>query len=140
MNHLRQFLGKCRASRLAKNMSELPQIYLVTEVETSEVEVRTGERSSDDTGGGFGPLVTKQVTTMKTQRVPLDAAALKVQRNGLLQVIGALFDQAEQMPNGMVLDEMNLSVEINAEGQVSIMGNGGKLGNKGTIALRAGRR
>jgi hypothetical protein len=117
-------------------MSELPQIYLVTEVETSEVEVRTGERSSDDTGGGFGPLVTKQITTLKTQRVPLDAAALKVQMNGLLQVIGELFDQAEQMPNGMVLDEMNLSVEINAEGQISIMGNGGKLGNKGTIALK----
>lgn len=117
-------------------MTEHPEIFLVTEVETSEVEVRTGERSGVDIGGGFGDkLITKHLTTT-TQRVPLDATALKVQMNGLLQVIGGLFDQAEQMPNGMVLDEMSLSVEINAEGQISIMGNGGKLGNKGTIALK----
>jgi hypothetical protein len=117
-------------------MADSPEIYLVTEVETMEVEV-TGKKGSDDIGGGFGPksTITKQVTTI-TKRVPLDAVALKEQMNGLLQVIGGLFDQAEQMPNGMVLDEMNLSVEINAEGQVSIMGNGGKLGNKGTIALK----
>jgi hypothetical protein len=51
-------------------------------------------------------------------------------------VVGDLFEQAEQKPNGMVLDEVELSVEINAEGQVSIMGSGGKLGSKGAITLK----
>ncbi len=70
------------------------------------------------------------------KRVPLDAIALKSQMKGLLKVVGDLFEQAEQQPSDMVLDEMKLVVEINAEGQVSIMGNGGKLGDRGTIELK----
>jgi len=34
------------------------------------------------------------------------------------------------------LDEVELSVEINAQGQVSIMGNGGSLSDKGGIKLK----
>ncbi len=113
------------------------QIWIVTEVETSEaVEIRRGERSGEDVGGGFGSKYSEQVTTIVRKRVPLDAIALKSQMNGLLKVVGDLFEQAEQQPSDMVLDEMKLVVEINAEGQVSIMGNGGKLGDRGTIELK----
>lgn len=112
-------------------------IWIVTDIETSEtVQVRPGERSSEDVGGGFGQRITEQVTTIVRQRVPLDAVALKSQMTGLLKVVSDLFEQAEQKPNGMVLDEVELSVEVNAEGQVSIMGSGGKLGSKGAITLK----
>ncbi len=69
------------------------------------------------------------------RRVPLDAAALKTQMDGLLQVIISVFDQATQQ-TGLQLDEVELAVEINAEGQVSILGNGGKLADKGAIKLK----
>ena len=36
----------------------------------------------------------------------------------------------------MQLNEVTLSVEINGEGQVSLVGTGGKLGNKGGITLK----
>ncbi|MBD2093573.1 hypothetical protein H6F90_00190 [Trichocoleus sp. FACHB-591] len=114
------------------------QIYLLTEVETIEtVEVRSGVRDgSQDTGGGYGPPpITEKVKTIVRQRVPLDAAALKTQMNGLLQVMNEVFDQASQQ-TGLQLDEVELSVELNAQGQVSIMGNGGSLSDKGAIKLK----
>jgi hypothetical protein len=55
--------------------------------------------------------------------------------DGLLNVVGELFGQADQQ-TGMKLNEVELSVEINAEGQVSLVGNGGKLGNTGGITLK----
>lgn len=113
------------------------QIWLATEVETTEtVEVRRGERGSDDIGGGFGlPRVTEQVKTVVRQRVPLDAVALKTQMSGLLQVVSDIFEQTTQQ-HELLLDEVELSVEINAQGQVSLMGNGGSLSNKGAIKLK----
>lgn len=115
---------------------ETAQLWLITEVETTETtEVVRGARGSEDTGGGYGPpRVTEQVKTIVRQRVPLDAAALKTQMNGLLQVVSDVFDQANQQ-SGLQLDEVELSVEINAQGQVSIMGNGGSLSDKGAIKL-----
>jgi len=118
---------------------EAAQLWLVTEVEqtTETVEVRRGERGGDDVGGGFGPpRVTEQVKSIvRQQRVPLDAAALKTQMHGLLQVVSDVFEQATQQRD-LLLDEVELSVEINAQGQVSIMGNGGSLSDKGGIKLK----
>ena len=112
------------------------QIWIVTEVETTEsVEILQGERSSDDVGGGFGQRMTEKIKKIVQQRTPLDAAALKVQMNGLLKVLGDISTQANQQ-SGLQLDEVELSVEINGEGQVSILGNSGKLGNKGAIKLK----
>lgn len=108
------------------------QLWVITEVETMEtIEVTREERSGEDIGGGFGsPTVSRQLTKTLTQRVPLDAAVLKAQMGGLLSVVGDVFDQANQQTD-LQLDEVELTVEINAEGQVSILGNGGKLGDRG---------
>jgi hypothetical protein len=116
---------------------ETAQMWIVTEVEQTETtEVMRGERGGVDRGGEFGvPRTTEQVKTIVRQRVPLDAAALKVQMNGLLEVVSDVFDQANYQ-SGLQLDEVELSVEINAQGQVSIMGSGGSLSNKGAIKLK----
>jgi hypothetical protein len=121
-----------------RNMAnEAAQLWLTTEVETTQTtEVVRGGRSGGDIGGGYvQPSVTDQVKTIVRQRVPLDAVALKTQMNGLLQVVGEVFDQANQNSD-LKLDEVELSVEINAQGQVSILGNGGSLSNKGAIKLK----
>ncbi|MGF1513926.1 MAG: hypothetical protein ACFB5Z_09555 [Elainellaceae cyanobacterium] len=118
-------------------MSE-PQLYVITtDLETADLETDTsrGSRSSDDIGGGFGPPAAEQIAKLVRKRVPLDAAALKTQMNGLLNVVGDIFVQADAQ-TGMQLSEVELSVEINGEGQVSIVGNGGKIGNTGGITLK----
>lgn len=119
-------------------MEAVPQLWIVTEVETTTetVEVRRGERGSDDVGGQFSPRRTiDQVKTTMRQRVPLDAGALKTQMQGLLQVVGDVFDQASQQTE-LRLDEIELAVEINAQGQVSVLGSGGSLSDKGAIKLK----
>jgi hypothetical protein len=116
-------------------MSEESTIWIVAEEITESSNV-SGARDSIDTGGGFGLKVSEKVTSIFTKkRVPLDAVALKSQMSGLLKVVGDLFNQAEEQ-TGMKLSEVQLSVEINAEGQVSLVGNGGKLANKGGITLK----
>ncbi len=117
--------------------TETAQLWIVTEMETTETkEVLRGERGGGDIGGGYSPPRTiDQVKTITRQRVPLDAIALKTQMSGLLQVVGDVFDQASQNSD-LQLEEVELSVEINAQGQVSILGNGGSLSDKGAIKLK----
>ncbi|MGF1538426.1 MAG: hypothetical protein ACFB4J_18345 [Elainellaceae cyanobacterium] len=121
-------------------MSDTPQLYVITTdtLETTVIEpddTPRGGRSSQDIGGGFGSPATEQITKLVRKRVPLDAAALKTQMNGLLNVVGDIFVQADAQ-TGMQLSEVELSVEINGEGQVSIVGNGGKIANTGGITLK----
>jgi hypothetical protein len=117
-------------------MTDEAQVWLITEVETIEtVEPRWGERGGEDVGGGFGRGGREQVTTIVRKRVPLNPAVLKAEMSGLLQVVGDVFDQASQQ-RGLQLEEVELSVELTGEGQVSIMGSGGKLADKGGIKLK----
>ncbi|MEL6137074.1 MAG: hypothetical protein AAFR42_06655 [Cyanobacteria bacterium J06628_6] len=123
-------------------MSLTPELYIITEVEETETVVTIdGQRDgSIDTGGGWDnepKRSTAEILTQKLRRkrVPLDAQALKTQMQGMLAIVNDLFDQA-QPSDGLQLSEVELSVEINAEGQVSLVGNGGKLGNTGGITLK----
>jgi hypothetical protein len=109
-------------------------LWIVAEVEPEQpLDVKRGGRSSEDIGPSFGSTLSEQTPTRK--RIPIDAAVLKTQMNGLLQVVGDIFDHAQQQ-TGLQLNEVELTVEINAEGQVSLLGNGGKLANKGGITLK----
>lgn len=123
-------------------MTSESKIWIIAETEEfTETTVVEGAREGTDTGGGFGSSEStfESITKgFRRKRVPIDALALKAQMGGLIAVVGELFDQADQQ-TGMKLNEVELSVEINAEGQVSLVGNGGKLGNKGGIKLKFSR-
>jgi hypothetical protein len=110
-------------------------LWFVTEVETSEtVEVVEGGRSSEDAGGGFGASAVQAVRKSLTQRVQISADELKRQIGNLLAVVGDVFDQS-RAETGLFLDEVELSIEISSEGQISILGSGGKIEGKGGIKL-----
>jgi hypothetical protein len=120
-------------------MTDENTLWIVAEAEVLEETIGVGgRRSSEDTGGGFGsPGQALEVAQaiIKRRRVSLDARALKAQMHSMLTVVNDLFEQANA-PVGLQLNEVELSVEINAEGQLSLVGNGGKLGNTGGITLR----
>ncbi|MDA0267842.1 MAG: hypothetical protein O3A14_13000 [Cyanobacteria bacterium] len=121
-------------------MSDNSQLWFVVETEATveeTVEV-TGERDGKDTGASFGqepPRGTTLKTLAKRQRVSLDAQALKAQMSSMLAIMDDVFSEANSR-TGLRLDAVELSVEINAEGQISIVGNGGKLGNSGGMTLK----
>lgn len=56
-----------------------------------------------------------------------------------LQLMGRVFCRAKQSASelgDMELDEIELSVEVNGEGQLSLLGNGAKVGSKGAMTLK----
>ncbi|MEA5466660.1 Pepco domain-containing protein [Leptothoe sp. PORK10 BA2] len=123
-------------------MADEPQLYIIAEVQETEAATPTEGRrdGSTDRGGGWGESPKRSPMDALTQkltrkRVPLDAQALKTQMQGMLSVVNDLFDEATTN-TGLQLNEVELSVEINAEGQLSLVGNGGKLGNSGGITLK----
>jgi hypothetical protein len=110
-------------------------LWFVTDVETSEtMEVVEGGRGSEDIGGGFGSSAVQAVGKRLTQRVQISADELKRQIGNMLGVVGDVFDQA-RAETGLLLDAVELSIEISSEGQISILGSGGKLEGKGGIKL-----
>jgi len=110
-------------------------LWFVTEVEAAEtVEVVDGVRSSEDVGGGFGSSLVQQTRKSLTQRVQISAEDLKREIGNLMAVVGEVFDQARPEA-GLSLENVELSIEISSEGQISILGSGGKLEGKGGIKL-----
>ena len=84
----------------------------------------TGARSSRDTGGKIG----ESAEVAATERSQVDVSKLKLEMQGFLKAMREM------------LDEVELSVEINGEGQVSLFGIGGKAGGKGAMTFKFKRK
>jgi hypothetical protein len=70
---------------------------------------------------------------------PVTAEKLKKEMSEFVQVMGQVLNEAKASAKevgGMELDEIELSVEVNGEGQVSLFGMGGKVGSKGAMKLK----
>jgi NTP pyrophosphatase (non-canonical NTP hydrolase) len=110
-------------------------LWFVTEIAAEEsVEVAESGRSSEDVGGGFGSSLVQQTRKSLTQRVQVNVEDLKREIGNLLGVVGDVFDQARN-ETGLSLEEVELSIEVSSEGQISILGSGGKIGGSGGIKL-----
>ncbi|MEM8505838.1 MAG: hypothetical protein AAF716_22130 [Cyanobacteria bacterium P01_D01_bin.1] len=122
-------------------MTDENQIYVIVETEEpEEIAVVEGTRSgSKDTGPGWD--TAEIVRTIQQRRVAVNANKLKTEMKKLITVVDDVFEQAEptQTKTGLSLDEVTLSVAVNAEGQLSILGTGGKLGASGGITLKFAR-
>ncbi|MGL5062942.1 MAG: Pepco domain-containing protein [Microcoleus sp.] len=81
----------------------------------------------------------KQTENSSRQAVPVKVEKLEAGVTEFLQLVGRVFSRAKQAAGdlaGMELDEIELSVEVNGEGQLSLLGSGGKMGGKGAITLK----
>ncbi len=91
---------------------------------------RTPQRTSKD--GGI-------VTTAEPRRVAVSAEKLEQGLTDFLQVTGRVLRHALESAGdvaGMELEAIELTVEVNGEGQVSLMGSGIKTGGKGAMTLK----
>lgn len=69
----------------------------------------------------------------------LSVAELEAKMSGFLQMVGRVFSSAEKEANktsGMSLTEIELSVEIGAEGEIRLIGSGAKANGKSAIKLK----
>lgn len=96
----------------------------------------TGARSSRDTGGKIG----ESAEVAATERSQVDVSKLKLEMQGFLKAMREMLDEADPPSAKIRLDEVELSVEINGEGQVSLFGVGGKAGGKGAMTFKFKRK
>ncbi len=95
-----------------------------------DMAIRADARSGEDTGGGFGKIHNSGSFRV----VNLSADGLREQVSNLLEVVQYVFDRAMDK-SSLLLDQLELSVEISSEGQISILGTGGRAGGRGAIKL-----
>ncbi len=121
-------------------------IWIITE-EASETAIShettttRGGRSSNDIGGRLGAEITETTEVVITRRKAVEVSKLKEEMQGFMQAMREMLDEAEQPSSGMQLDEVELSVEINGEGQISLFGiGGGKAGGKGAMTFKFKRK
>ncbi len=112
-------------------MEQEKGIWIITE----ETASSDGGKTGTDTGYDYG-LGQKE----SKGRSRLSADDLKQNMGEFLEVIEEALEKAEKPKSGMVLDEVELSVEVNGKGQVSLFGTGGEAGGKGAIKLKFKRK
>ncbi|MBD1832621.1 hypothetical protein H6F61_07900 [Cyanobacteria bacterium FACHB-472] len=86
-----------------------------------------------------------QKVEQKTDKFRLHDVSVQKLEHGLakfMNTVDQLFSHTEQQANMQFtqLDEVELSVEVNGEGQVSLLGSGTKVGGKSAITLKFKRR
>ncbi|ACK69128.1 hypothetical protein PCC7424_0669 [Gloeothece citriformis PCC 7424] len=118
--------------------SLVPQKIWIVTGESFTQEIVKGARGSEDEGGligdGFQKPEIESLTTIK--REPVELEKLKQEMKGFLAAMREMLDEADPPDSKMRLEEVVLSVEINGEGKVSLLGIGGKAGGKGAMTFK----
>ncbi|MBE9033000.1 hypothetical protein IQ266_25010 [filamentous cyanobacterium LEGE 11480] len=123
-----------------------PALIFFVEPDGTE-ESPTGVRGGDDVGGAFEEYSPKrELVDRLRKRLPMPVQRLKRQVNQLVGLLSEVFDDAEaqvqqdKSDRQLQLEEIEVTVEMNAEGKLGILGNGGKAGGKGGIKLKFKRK
>jgi hypothetical protein len=108
-------------------------IWILTEDDISPSE------SEGSKGGDNYRSPWSQVQEKSAQGIKISAQQLEERMSNFMKVINKIFKRADEeveRESGMRLDEISLSVEITGEGEIKLVGSGGKVGSKGAIALK----
>jgi hypothetical protein len=112
-------------------------IWIVTD-ETPAVILPDGSRSGQDRGNPYDD--SDDVGRTPGRRgIPVSAEKLEQGVTEFVQVMGRVLQHVKQNTHqlaGMALDEIELAVEVNGEGQLSLLRIGGKAGAKGAMTLK----
>lgn len=108
-----------------------------TQPETSELATGDGKDSRDST---LSNPFTKDDLTSLPSRPGFPVSVEKLERgvNEFLGPMGRVLKTVQARAGemgGMELDEIQLSVEVNGEGQLSLLGSGTKVGGSGGLTL-----
>ncbi len=113
-------------------------IWIVTD-ETAETETVTGERDGNYKGNQYDVIDSQPVRSQQRRGIPVAAAKLEQGMADFVSIVGRVLEQTQRRAGeitGMTLDEVELMVEVNGEGQLSLLGTGGKAGAKGAMTLK----
>ncbi|MDB9509276.1 hypothetical protein ACLB6K_23375 [Microcystis aeruginosa FACHB-524] len=123
---------------MTEDIATPSKIWIITG-ESDLQKTPTGARSSSDIGGRLGEQ-ERSPEVAATERSQVDVSKLKLEMQGFLKAMREMLDEADPPSAKIRLDEVELSVEINGEGQVSLFGVGGKAGGKGAMTFKFKRK
>jgi len=89
---------------------------------------------------GFAGKTLKAVGESVLQYVQVPPEYLQAQVNGFLGKLQGILGSLPQKVGGFALEEIELSAEITAEGEVAFLGTGGKLGGTGGLTFTFKRK
>lgn len=115
------------------------RIWIITREETA-IETVKGSRGGGSKGATYFDFEEEKLEIVETNRKPVEVAKLKAEMKGFLQAMREMLDEADPPGAKIQLEEVELSVEINGEGQVSLFGTGGKMGGKGAMTFKFKRK
>ena len=129
------------------NMSETMRIITYGNVNFTNTS-EDNSRSLDINGLPFLEFGTEASTNSTNSaeskgigQFEVKVETLEAEMAHLIDVVERLLIRAENKNNGEIaLDEIELSVEINGEGKISLLGNGAQAGGKGAIKLKFKRQ
>lgn len=126
---------------MSEQISHPETIWIITE-DVSETSTPRGARASADTGGFLGRETTQEIAVHnQTKRQAVEVSKIKQEMRGFLQAMREMLDEAEPPSSKMQLDEVELSVEINGEGEIGLLGiAGAKAGGKGAMTFKFKRK
>ena len=121
--------AKPKLDRSSKSdLTSTTAAFLILVRATESTAPTTAERDR-----GFPGKALKAVGESVLQYVQVPPDYLEAQVNGFLGKLQGVLNSLPQMIGGFALEEIELSAEITAEGEVAFLGTGGKLG--GTAGL-----
>lgn len=104
--------------------------------ESRGIWIISEDPSPDSSTGGKGSGPSWGAPQGSSQPSRVSAATLKANMDEFLSILEEALEQAERSQGRIRLDEVELAVEISGEGQIRLLGNGGKAGGKGSIKLK----
>ena len=131
------------------NMSETIRIITYGNVNSTNTNTSEDNSRSLDINGlpflEFGTEASTNSTNLAESKgigqFEVKVETLEAEMAHLIDIVERLLIRAENKNNGeIVLDEIELSVEINGEGKISLLGNGAQAGGKGAIKLKFKRQ
>lgn len=114
-------------------MNTEPSLWIIT---SDRVDDEPGSKAGFDTGASYRGIQPSS----GRNRHQVSAQTLQQNMTEFLSVVESAFEKAEQSQAKMQLEEVELVVEVNGKGQVSLLGTGGELGGKGAITLKFKRK
>ena len=106
------------------------------DITSDRVDDELGSKAGYDTGASYRQIEPSS----GRNRHQVSAEILKQNMTEFLSVVESAFEKAEQSQVKMQLEEVELVVEVNGKGQVSLLGTGGEVGGKGAITLKFKRK
>ena len=119
-------------------MSDTIRVITYGSINTATTDNKEGAKSINSR---FSTEKSSKSSDKKIREYEVAVDTLEAEMGNLINVFERLLTRAEkQTQTEIKLDEIELSVEVNGEGKVSLFGSGGKAGAKGAIKLKFKRQ